>query len=168
MRLFVAVWPPAEVVAALAAIERPGVDGVRWTTEDQWHVTLRFLGDIEGTATVAARLRAAAPASGVAVVGPVSRRLGEGVLCLPVAGLDELAAAAVTATADIGAPPDRRPFFGHVTLARLRRGAHPASLRRLGEIRVSGSWPVEELTLVCSRLAGSGARYEVVERVPCR
>ncbi len=28
-----------------AALDRPHVEGLRWTTGDQWHVTLRFLGD---------------------------------------------------------------------------------------------------------------------------
>ena len=43
-RLFVAVWPPPEVLDVLAALPRTERPGVRWTTRDQWHVTLRFLG----------------------------------------------------------------------------------------------------------------------------
>ena len=47
MRLFVAVWPPYEVVNSIAALERPPLPGLRWTTPDQWHVTMRFLGDVD-------------------------------------------------------------------------------------------------------------------------
>ena len=36
-RLFVAVWPPDDVVAELAALPRPDQPGLRWTTPDQWH-----------------------------------------------------------------------------------------------------------------------------------
>ena len=41
------MWPPPEVVARLAALARPTVEGVRWTTPEQWHVTLRFLGWVD-------------------------------------------------------------------------------------------------------------------------
>ena len=46
MRLFVAVWPPDDVIDVLADLPRPEVAGVRWTTRGQWHVTLRFLGHV--------------------------------------------------------------------------------------------------------------------------
>ena len=42
-RLFVAVWPPDDVLDRLAVLPRPEVDGLRWTDQDHWHVTLRFL-----------------------------------------------------------------------------------------------------------------------------
>ena len=57
MRLFVAAWPPPEVVASLAALPRPDVAGLRWTRPDQWHVTLRFLGHVEGVEPVVAATR---------------------------------------------------------------------------------------------------------------
>ena len=47
MRLFVAVWPTPAVVEELGALPRPAAPGLRWTTADQWHVTLRFLGDAD-------------------------------------------------------------------------------------------------------------------------
>jgi 2'-5' RNA ligase len=45
VRLFVAVWPPPPVVAALAELEHPDVHTVRWTPSARWHITLVFLGD---------------------------------------------------------------------------------------------------------------------------
>jgi len=47
VRLFIAVWPPPEVVDVLRTLERPTIPGLRWTTPDQWHVTLRFIGDAD-------------------------------------------------------------------------------------------------------------------------
>ena len=77
MRLFVAVWPPPEVLDLVAEIDRPALAGVRWTTRDQWHVTLRFLGRMDGIEAAAARLAEAAAAvrggRGVGSAGPVGR-----------------------------------------------------------------------------------------------
>jgi RNA 2',3'-cyclic 3'-phosphodiesterase len=165
VRLFVAVWPPPEVVGAIAALSRPEVPGVRWTTPDQWHVTLRFLGEVEDPAVVRDRLRGVTPDGVEARMGPSSRRLGQAVLCVPVTGLDELAVTVTSRTADVGLPPEDRPFFGHLTLARLQRGAHPAALRRVPRTAVSESWNVTEVTVVRSHLGGEGSRYEVVGHI---
>lgn len=166
VRLFVAVWPSPEVVQALESFPRPE-RGVRWTAPEQWHVTLRFLGEVSepgaaeveaGVAGVAARL---GPAP--AVVGPATACLGTGVLMVPVSGLEALAAATVEATAGWGAaPPEHRPFVGHLTLARSRRRG--PDLRRLAGHRLAASWTASELTLVRSSTSRSGARYEVLRR----
>ncbi|HEX2039558.1 MAG TPA: RNA 2',3'-cyclic phosphodiesterase [Acidimicrobiales bacterium] len=164
MRLFVAVWPPPDVVAALRALPRPAVPGLRWTTEDQWHVTLRFLGEADEAAARAALATVAFDARPVAVVGPAVGRFGDGVLHVPVDGLDELAEAVVRATGAVGVPPPRRPFRGHLTLARANRGRAP--LRGLVGTPLGGRWEVGELTLVTSRLHPRGSQYAVVERLP--
>ena len=74
MRLFVAAWPPEPVVSVLAALERPSVEGVRWTAPEQWHVTLRFLGDVDASSVDDVVSSLAAAASGLAparaVMGP--------------------------------------------------------------------------------------------------
>src|SRR5438445_10975988 len=59
-RLFVAVWLPEHVLDLVAALPRPDVEGLRWTSRDQWHVTLRFFGNVELDDAVAALQRAAA------------------------------------------------------------------------------------------------------------
>lgn len=164
-RLFVAVWPPAALVDELRRLERIVRRGVRWTTEDQWHVTMRFLGGIDSTEeqTVRDRLTRVAAQTGPvrAEAGPGPRRLGPGVWVLPVAGLDDLAAQVQAATEEIGPPPGGRPFHGHLTLARART---PAALAGLPRPDVASTWTVEELTLVRSDLHAAGARYEVVGR----
>lgn len=175
VRLFVAVWPPAAVVETVAAAVTaartavPGAaDDLRWTAPEQWHVTLRFLGET-GEADAVPAFRATAGLDGfgpaTAVLGPAIGRFGRRVLHVPVGGLARLAAAASAATALVGEPPDDRGFAGHLTLARAR-GRRGADLAPLAGHAVSAQWPVEEVTLVASRQGRGGARYEVVARLP--
>ena len=166
-RLFVAVAPPEEVLERVAALHRPEVAGLRWTTRPQWHVTLRFLGAVDDVHAAAEALARARAAPAEAVLGPAVGRFGQRVLHVPVLGLDEVAAAVVAATADVGEPPEERPFAGHLTLARVQRGAR-VDLRRLTGEPVEGRWPVEEVCLLQSHLSPRGARYETLERVALR
>lgn len=165
-RLFVAVWPPEDVLDRLAALDRPAVAGLRWTTRDQWHVTLRFLGGVPDPAPVVealAGMRPAGPAK--AVLGPAVDRFGRRIVHVPVAGLDAVAAGVVGATAGLGRPPEDRPFHGHITLARVAKGGK-VDLRPLAGAPVAGDWHVGAVCLVESRLSPAGARYEVLERFP--
>jgi len=123
-RLFVAVYPPPDVVETLAALPRGASEGVRWVPPDQYHVTIRFLGDAETEPVIAALDQVVPTLSRSAVVlGPQVSRLGRNVVCVPATGLEVMAGAIAGATAHFGIPPDPRPFRGHVTLARLRRRA---------------------------------------------
>jgi 2'-5' RNA ligase len=176
VRLFVAVVPPDEVLDRVAAMERPDVDGVRWTARDQWHVTLRFLGAVDHDRThdlVAALSAALAEAPSVeAVMGPATARFGSSILHAPVAGLEPLAAAVDGATTAFVAPrppgrPDDHPFHGHLTLARGRgrRARVPAALAGKP---VSGRWIVDDVDLVASELHPTGSRYTTVATFPLR
>ena len=166
-RLFVAVWPSDEVLSAIAALPRPDVEGLRWTTRDQWHVTLRFFGSVELDEASAALRSVSAPATS-GVLGPETGRFGKRVLHVPVAGLDAVAKAVVRATKKVGKPPEPRPFNGHLTLARARDRRRGIDLRPLVGTPVVGEWPVTEVCLVESHLSPKGANYEVVERVSLR
>jgi 2'-5' RNA ligase len=159
-RLFVALWPPAEVLDAVEALPRLPLASARWTTRKQWHVTLRFLGAAD-VRVAAAALDNVVADSCTASLGPRPTRLGRGVLMLPVTGIDDLAAAVVQATAHVGAPPESRPFRGHLTLAESRRGKPPKL-----DAELRASWPVTEVALVESYLHPAGARYETVHTVP--
>jgi 2'-5' RNA ligase len=161
--LFVAVWPPAEVLDLIGALDRPAAPGVRWTTPDQWHVTLRFLGDVADE--LVAPLGASLPGvpSSTATVGPQTARLGRSILMAPVAGLEGLAGAVLDATAPLVPVAEPRPYRGHLTLARARRGAWIPST--VAGRPLTGSWPVRRLSLVRSELHPSGARYSEVAGV---
>jgi len=159
VRLFVAVWPSDEVGATLAGLPRPGVPGLRWTRHDQWHVTLRFLGESDQEAAAAALADMAAQPA-VAELGPVTRLLGQRIVVVPVDGLDELARTVVAATVGLGGPPEERPFTGHLTLARAKGPVPPGTVGT----PITGRFPVGEVCLVRSRTLPEGAAYETLER----
>jgi 2'-5' RNA ligase len=155
-RLFIAAVPPDEVLDAIDRLDRPVEPGVRYTTRPQWHVTLRFLGRAPLDEAVAA-LASVQGEAAEAALGPAVARLGRGVLVIPVGGLDALAAAAVAAaTAEVGVPPEPRPFAGHLTVARLKN--RPAC--RVAGQRFSARFSVDRIHLIASHLDAAGARYE--------
>jgi len=168
-RLFVAVWPPAEVLDRLAVLARPEIRGLRWTDRRQWHVTLRFHGPVDEVAPVRAALAGVEAAGEItaAALGPAVGCFGRRILHVPVMGLDALAAAVIAATAHLGKPPDDRPFSGHVTLARVAKDAR-VDLRSLTGVPVEAEWEVGAVCLVESRLAPAAARYEVLEELALR
>ncbi len=179
MRLFVGVWPTEEVVAEVGGLARPAIEGIRWTTPEQWHATLVFLGEVPEDPDLMAELeetllRSAARLAGPveATLGPATRRLGPEVLCLPVGGFEPLAAAIrpelgqlVGEQAQDRLPDGRpRPFHGHLTLARARRGRRIP--RRLVDVPVTAPWQVDHLSLVSSNRGDEGSRYTTVLEAP--
>jgi 2'-5' RNA ligase len=110
VRLFVAVWPPPEVLDLVAEIDRPALAGVRWTTRDQWHVTLRFLGRMDGIDAAGARLAEAAAAvrgsRGVGSVEPV----GQGRPAGSLESLGSVASAAGGSVASAGVVASAGPL----------------------------------------------------------
>ncbi|MEO8697515.1 MAG: RNA 2',3'-cyclic phosphodiesterase [Acidimicrobiales bacterium] len=157
-RLFVAVIPPADVLDLLATIPREARSDVRYATREQWHVTLRFLGDADIDDVSAALSRVDAP-SVEAVLGPRVERLGRSVAMVPCGGLDPLAAEVRRATAEIEHPVEAaRAFVGHLTIARMKSArACPAS-----GFPVGAAFAVNEVHLVRSHLSRDGSRYEIV------
>ena len=161
-RLFVALWPPDDVLDVVEALPRLPLAGARWTTRKQWHVTLRFLGRAEPT-EVARALDRLDAALTVAVLDGRPRRLFRGVFGMRVDGLDDLAGAVGRVLHGLGTAADEREFHGHLTLARWRNGPVP----RMDD-DVSASWTVTEVALVESTTRASGARYRTVREVPLR
>ncbi len=163
-RLFVAIWPPDDVLDRLADIERPKDQGVKWVPQENLHITLRFLGDADED-DVAARLDETLLPAASAVVGPAFDLLGERSLISPVAGVDELADAVRQALRGLGTEPERRRFQGHITVARLARRARP---RRSAGRRFDATFAVTEVALVSSTLLDTGAVYETIATWPTR
>jgi 2'-5' RNA ligase len=173
-RLFVGIRPPAPVRERLLAL-MGGVSGARWQTDDQLHLTLRFVGEVDRH--VAGDVHAAlgtvhqAPFDfAVSGVGAFERRGEPHTLWAGVAPQEPVKALnrkVEQALARIGLPPEARAFHPHVTLARLPRGA--GSIRHLLEAAGGVSGPSFEVTAFClfeSRLTPEGAVYSVVERYP--
>jgi 2'-5' RNA ligase len=160
-RLFVAVQPPREVLDLVAALDRPRIDGLRWTSRSQWHVTLRFLGWVDDVDVARRALEAVDSAPAETVMGPAVGRFGQRVLHVPVQGLDGLAAEVVRATGAIGRPPEQRPWAGHLTLARVAKDRR-VDLSGLAGQPVFARWRVNEVLLMESHLARQGATYETV------
>lgn len=156
-RLFIAVTPPEEILDRIARLERPDERGVRYTGRHQWHVTLRFLGEADPREAVEALGRLEAEPVEV-VLGPEVTRLGRHVVVVPAEGLAELAAAVGEVTADIGRPPDTRPFAGHLTIARLKRRG---SGRVVGA-PLEGRFTAGRVELISSELGPDGPLYETV------
>jgi RNA 2',3'-cyclic 3'-phosphodiesterase len=164
VRLFVAVWPPEDVVEHIRSLRRKDQRGIRFVPPENWHTTLRFLGEVNEREVAAAlhefdRGELAAP---VARLGPAVDVMGGRALVIPVRGLDELARSVERATKHLGEPPRKR-FVGHLTLARCARGA------RMPEVLgapFADEFTVGEIALVESRLEPSGARYETIDTWP--
>jgi 2'-5' RNA ligase len=170
VRLFVAVRLPPDVTTLLAELPRPDLASLRWTTEDQWHITLRFLGEVEEPAAVAEALREVPTALQAAGHDEIEVQLGAAtawfrgrrILHVPVTGLDQLAQAVTVATVPWGVS-DEPPFAGHLTLARVRqRQTGPANLA--GTL-ISAEWTVDEIALMSSTLGPGGSRYAVLATV---
>jgi RNA 2',3'-cyclic 3'-phosphodiesterase len=174
VRLFVAVSLPSDVTELVRDLPRPDLASLRWTTEDQWHITLRFLGEVEEPSAVTealkevpAALRDAGTDEVEAYLGAVTAWFrGRRILHVPVAGLEELARTVASATASWGEGSEEPPFAGHLTLARVRRnGTGPANL---AGTPISAEWRVDEILLMSSTLAPGGSRYGLVAQVPLR
>ncbi len=160
-RLFIAVWPPEDVVAELMALHRKDQRGVRFVSPDNWHITLRFLGEADPQRVIDA-IDGASLLRAFARLGPAVDVLAERALVIPATGLDDLAASVTELTAHIG-KPTRKRFFGHLTLARVK--PHAAMPHTLGTY-VTAEFEVDEIALVQSRLDPAGARYETLETWP--
>lgn len=174
MRLFLAVWPPDEVLDAVARVATDLRDGLgrqnqratRWTERQEWHVTLRFLGEVAGPEPVLEAVHAAAPEHAEAQLGLWVQTFGRSVAHLPVTGLDELATQVTGATARLGEPPDDRGFTGHITLARAkRRQKLPRKLPPVPD-GTPVQWLVNEIALVQSHDPPHEPRYETLSVIP--
>ena len=125
-RLFVALPIPDDVANSLLAIQS-GMPGARWQTREQIHLTLRFIGEIDGRQASAvhdALSTIDAPVFSLALHGagefggrrPSSIWAGVRVN----EALTRLQRKIETALQRVGLAADRQRFTPHVTLARLR------------------------------------------------
>ena len=177
IRLFVALCPPPAIRDVVADLQE-GVPGARWQDDDQLHLTLRFVGEVErpqaeDLAAALAQVHAPAPQVALAGVGSFGARGRADTLwagLAPAAPLHHLHAKVEQACARAGLPAERRAYAPHVTLARL-----PRSLGGAPEVAAwcarhaalsSGQFTLPHLILYRSQLGREGASYEAVARWP--
>ena len=180
MRLFVALVPPEAARRSIAeqiASERASLPSASWVREQNLHLTLLFLGEVdEAQAARAAHAFAAAGAAPLSALvtmpvaggfpahGPIR------VVWLALEPAQELARLAGTlraAAERAGLPFDAKPFHPHLTLARCRT-PWPSALRP-GLARLvppsSPAFRAERLTLVSSVPGPSGPTYTQISEI---
>jgi RNA 2',3'-cyclic 3'-phosphodiesterase len=180
LRLFIAIQIPEPVRDEIIRVQQelqPLVPHsvARWTRPDQFHLTLRFLGDVPVAGleklkkSVGAVCRNVRPlslrAEGVGFFpNPRSPRViwvgindGEGQLV-------DLQKQIETVAGQFSSEPGEKNFTGHVTLGRLKN-PRPADTRELVaraqsfEKRLFGDWPALEIEIIRSELSPAGARH---------
>jgi RNA 2',3'-cyclic 3'-phosphodiesterase len=171
-RLFVAIRPPEAIRNQLLDLME-GVKGARWQDEDQLHLTLRFIGEVDRHTAqdiVAALGAIHQPRFELALsgLGTFDRRGQPVTLWAGVAPHEPLKALhkkVDQAVLRAGVEPDRRAYMPHFTLARLSRSTGPIEglMEQSGGLS-SPPFPVEEFRLYESDLTPQGAIYSVVER----
>jgi 2'-5' RNA ligase len=161
-RLFLAVWPPNDVIEMLCELPRKNQRGVRFLPPESWHATLRFLGDADPDRVADAMRHASLPAA-AARIGPAIDMLGTHSVIAHGAGLDDLATAGVEATDGLGSLAPRPSYTGHITVARVKRGA---IVNNVVGMLCESSFEVAEVALVESRLHPTGSTYTTLESWP--
>jgi RNA 2',3'-cyclic 3'-phosphodiesterase len=172
--MFVAVWPDDRTVQRLSALDLSAVPDLRAVPPEQWHITVRFLGEVADhlVPTLLAALGRAATRARQPVrctIGPATAWFrGARVLQIPVAGLDEIAAAVRRETVRIVPDIGGAGFAGHLTVARARsrRPLDPATRDAVAGCAITAEFAVPDLALVASALSPEGPRYSTLARLP--
>lgn len=177
LRLFVALRPPP-AIRDLLADAMDGVPYARWQDDEQLHLTLRFIGEVdrpqgEDIAAMLAQIHASAPTIRIAGVGIFAHRGRADALWAdvqPQDALSHLHRKVDQACVRAGLPPERRAYRPHITLARIARSAGTGPEIDAWQARHAGlssdPFVMTHLTLYQSHLGQGGASYEPVMRWP--
>jgi len=180
LRLFVAISIPEpvrdEIIHGQRELQPLAPRGaVRWTRPDQFHLTLRFLGDVPADGvedlkkSVGAVCRNAWPlslrAEGVGFFpNPRSPRVIWVGINDREGRLVDLQKQIEAAVGPFSPEPGEKNFTGHATLGRLKN-PKPSDIRDLAARaqslakRLFGEWTAHEIEIIRSELSPAGARY---------
>jgi 2'-5' RNA ligase len=173
-RLFTALEIPRDAALSLSLL-RGGLPGARWIDVENYHITLRFIGDIEGhvaddIANELDRIRRPAFTLALAGVGAFGQKkphaVWAGVAASP--DLSALQSEIDRICQRLGVAPDPRKFMPHVTLARLRNTS-PVEVANYLSARGNFSaapFRVGRFVLMSSRDSVGGGPYIVEEAWP--
>jgi RNA 2',3'-cyclic 3'-phosphodiesterase len=173
-RLFTGVEIPPDVGHALANL-RGGLPGARWIDPENYHLTLRFIGDVDDViahevASMLGRVKRDAfdlYLQGVTSFGGRKPRALIATVA-PAQALLEAQAEQERLMQRIGLEPERRKYTPHVTLARLRESTNRQVAEYLsarGLFRTS-PFRVSRFVLFSSRNSVGGGPYVVEASYP--
>ena len=173
-RLFTGLEIPADVAQSLSML-RGGLPGARWIDPENYHVTLRFIGDVDDSiahevASMLGRVRRHAFELRVDDLKSFGGRKPRAIVATlgPAQALIELQAEHERLMQRVGLEPEGRKFSPHVTLARLRE----SSSRQVADylaVRApfrSPPFPVSRFVLFSSRASIGGGPYVVEAAYP--
>ena len=128
-RLFTGIEIPSGVAQSLATL-RGGLPGARWIEPDNYHMTLRFIGDVDDTVareviSLLARVQRRSFELRVEDLKSFGGRTPRAVVATlgPTPAVSELQAEHERLMQRVGLEPEGRKYIPHVTLARLRESS---------------------------------------------
>jgi RNA 2',3'-cyclic 3'-phosphodiesterase len=180
LRLFIAVEPPPDIRAAIAALrdelKRSGAD-VRWENTDKLHITLRFLGDvasellpdfvtmIEGVAADRGPIRVT-----YGGIGCFPHRRDPRVVWVgvddPTGELKRLQQQIEDGCRALGVSPEPKVFHAHVTIGRVKGRRNLGGLLATMESTTFGSLSatISSVCLMKSTLQPGGSLYSTLNQ----
>ena len=173
-RLFTGLEIPPDVALNLSLI-RGGLPGARWIDPENYHVTLRFIGDVEGhvadeVANALDRVHRPSFSLTLSGVGAFGQKKPHAVWAgvAPSHDLNALQAEIERICQRLGVPTDPRKFTPHVTLARLRNSSPLEVAHYLSARGNFAAMPfrVGRFVLMSSRDSVGGGPYVVEEAWP--
>ena len=173
-RLFTALEIPADVRSAISAM-RGGLPGARWIDPENYHVTLRFIGDVDDyiareAAFILGQVRREAFDIKFDTLSFFGGNRPRAIVALLVSTppLMELQAEHERLLRRVGLEPEGRKFTPHVTIARLRNSSSYGVAEYLsarGHFRAPVFEP-ERFVLFSSRASTGGGPYIVEAEYP--
>ena len=184
-RLFIAILLPEDVKDEIARAQGElhdalSGDSIRWTRRAQFHLTLKFLGNVEPQCVEALTRALLLACDGFGALPLRAARIG----LFPNfrrprliwAGVDDargrlplLQHAVESAAAGFTSEGPEGTFTGHVTLGRCKTIKRPqierlANLAHAMENRLFGAWTADTVDLVRSERGPDGSRYTTLSR----
>ncbi|SDB06569.1 RNA 2',3'-cyclic phosphodiesterase [Bauldia litoralis] len=173
-RLFTGIEIPAEISERLALL-RGGIPGARWIDKENYHLTLRFIGDVDysianDVAEALGRVDRYPLTLTIDGIGSLGTRKPHSIVARvqPTRPLLELQAEQERLMQRLGLPAEQRKFSPHITLARIR-GANGRDLADYLYLRgglVSRPFEVTRFVLFSARDSIGGGPYIAEEAYP--
>jgi len=173
-RLFTGVEIPSDIGQALSML-RGGLPGARWITPDNYHLTLRFIGDVDDVtaqevASLLGRVRRGAFQLHLEGLTSFGGRRPRAVVATvaPEQALLDVQAEHERLMQRMGLEPEGRKYLPHITLARLRDSSSldvADYLSARGYFRTA-PFPISRFVLFSSRNSVGGGPYVVEASYP--